>query len=176
MLASRRVSRFLAVIAAISFGNGYEATAWWGNAGSLDEIGGETPTRIILSMNDQWAFITDAENGLAIGGHAALGLPFYANFLFDYRMTDGARYVGEKTAQGRVVWVRRLPDGTPMTPSTEGVMAFAPARQEVPFVAENGDVRNRDNDGDGRPEPVFVRRHIRDGEPVRAHFRARPNP
>jgi len=44
-----------------------------------------------------------------------------------------------------------------------------------PPVAENGDVRGWDNDGDGRTEPVHVRGYYRrDGTYVRGHYRARP--
>lgn len=42
-------------------------------------------------------------------------------------------------------------------------------------VAENGDVRGFDNDGDGRTEPVHVRGYFRkDGTYVQGHYRARP--
>lgn len=45
-----------------------------------------------------------------------------------------------------------------------------------PSVAENGDVRGRDNDGDGRSEPVHVRGyHRKDGTYVRGHYRAAPS-
>ena len=45
----------------------------------------------------------------------------------------------------------------------------------APPVAENGDVRGVDNDGDGRIEPVYVRGYYRkDGTYVRSHYRARP--
>lgn len=44
-----------------------------------------------------------------------------------------------------------------------------------PLVAENGDVRGADNDGDGRAEPVHVRGYYRkDGTYVRGHYRAAP--
>lgn len=43
-----------------------------------------------------------------------------------------------------------------------------------PWRAENGDVRGVDNDGDGRPEPIFVGRYRKeDGTYVRGHYRAR---
>jgi hypothetical protein len=43
-----------------------------------------------------------------------------------------------------------------------------------PLVAENGDRRNADNDGDGRAEPVHVKGHYRkDGTYVRGHYRAK---
>jgi len=43
-----------------------------------------------------------------------------------------------------------------------------------PVVAENGDLRGFDNDGDGRIEPVHVRGYTRkDGTYVRGHYRAR---
>ena len=48
-------------------------------------------------------------------------------------------------------------------------------RSWPPHVAENGDVRGRDNDGDGRSEPVHVRGYYRkDGTYVRGHYRAKP--
>lgn len=41
--------------------------------------------------------------------------------------------------------------------------------------AENGDYWNRDNDGDGRREPIFVEGYYRkDGTYVRSHYRAAP--
>ena len=47
---------------------------------------------------------------------------------------------------------------------------YAPSRG----TAENGDVYNVDNDGDGRREPIYVRGYYRkDGTYVRSHFRAR---
>jgi hypothetical protein len=46
--------------------------------------------------------------------------------------------------------------------------------RQCPIIAENGDFVGRDNDGDGSPEPVFVRGHFRDGEYVRSHYRALP--
>jgi len=45
----------------------------------------------------------------------------------------------------------------------------------LPHRAENGDLYNWDNDGDGRREPVYVRGYFRkDGTYVRGHYRARP--
>ncbi len=41
--------------------------------------------------------------------------------------------------------------------------------------AENGDYWNRDNDGDGRRESVYVRGHYRNGTYVRGHYRAKPS-
>lgn len=42
-------------------------------------------------------------------------------------------------------------------------------------IAENGDIRGADNDGDGRPEPVYVRGYTKeDGTYVRSHFSASP--
>jgi hypothetical protein len=177
-----RVVPVLATIALVCFGtmlraNGYDSTAFWGERRvSLNDIVNATPTRTIHSINGRWAFISDTTNGLALGAHKALGAPFQSNFLFDYRMVEGSRYIGEKTVDGRVVWFTQLASGTPMMPSMEGAMALAPAsaRRDVPFVAENGDVRDRDNDGDGRPEPTFVRGHVRNGRPVKSHFRALP--
>ena len=46
--------------------------------------------------------------------------------------------------------------------------------RQCPIIAENGDFVGRDNDGDGSPEPVFVRGHFRDGEYVRSQYRALP--
>jgi len=49
-------------------------------------------------------------------------------------------------------------------------VSYAPSRGR----AENGDVYNVDNDGDGRREPVYVRGYYRkDGSYVRSHYRAR---
>lgn len=46
-----------------------------------------------------------------------------------------------------------------------------------PPIAENGDRRGIDNDGDGRTEPVRVSGHMRsDGTYVREHYRALPQP
>lgn len=51
----------------------------------------------------------------------------------------------------------------------------APSYTYPPPVAENGDIRGADNDGDGRAEPVYVRGYYRkDGTYVRGHYRARP--
>ncbi|MBU1706267.1 hypothetical protein KKG19_06135 [Patescibacteria group bacterium] len=44
-----------------------------------------------------------------------------------------------------------------------------------PTIAENGDIRGIDNDGDGRAEPVHVHGYYRkDGTYVRGHYRAKP--
>lgn len=44
-----------------------------------------------------------------------------------------------------------------------------------PPVAENGDRRGADNDGDGRAEPVHVKGYFKkDGTYVREHYRAKP--
>jgi hypothetical protein len=44
-----------------------------------------------------------------------------------------------------------------------------------PLQAENGDLYNVDNDGDGRVEPIYVNGYYRsDGTYVRSHYRARP--
>ena len=51
-------------------------------------------------------------------------------------------------------------------------MQQAMAGQLGPIRSENGDWLGQDNDGDGRPEPIFVRGHIRDGRYVRSHYRA----
>ena len=41
-------------------------------------------------------------------------------------------------------------------------------------VAKNGDVWNKDNDGDGRKEPIFVRSYTKkNGIKVRSHYRAK---
>lgn len=42
----------------------------------------------------------------------------------------------------------------------------------APLQAENGDWLGKDNDGDGAPEPIYVEEHIREGEYIRAHYRA----
>ena len=45
-----------------------------------------------------------------------------------------------------------------------------------PLVAQNGDRRGFDNDGDGRRETVFVNGYTRsDGTYVRSHYRAAPS-
>jgi len=50
-----------------------------------------------------------------------------------------------------------------------------PSYSYPPPVAENGDIRGADNDGDGRAEPVYVRGYTRkDGTYVRGHYRASP--
>jgi len=44
-----------------------------------------------------------------------------------------------------------------------------------PKIAENGDVRGRDNDGDGRKEPVFVKGYTKkNGTVVQGQYRALP--
>lgn len=41
-------------------------------------------------------------------------------------------------------------------------------------TAENGDIYNIDNDGDGRREPTYIGEYIKtDGTYVRGHYRAR---
>ena len=59
------------------------------------------------------------------------------------------------------------------------VASFTPIKPSFntfPFgIAENGDIYNFDNDGDGRREPVFVSGYYRkDGTYVRSHYRANP--
>lgn len=45
-----------------------------------------------------------------------------------------------------------------------------------PAIAENGDRRGADNDGDGRRENTYVRGYYRkDGTYVRSHYRASPS-
>jgi hypothetical protein len=72
-----------------------------------------------------------------------------------------------------------------ISPSPEGRTSALPAPtpgfnpllvpSSDPAVAENGDIRGADNDGDGRAEPVHVRGYYRkDGTYVRGHYRARP--
>lgn len=39
-----------------------------------------------------------------------------------------------------------------------------------PAVAENGDKRNRNNDGDGRKETVYVEGHLRKGKLFRVNI------
>jgi hypothetical protein len=58
--------------------------------------------------------------------------------------------------------------GAPAAPS-----GFYPSHH--PMVAENGDWRGADNDGDGRFESTHVRGYHRaDGTYVRGHYRAQP--
>jgi hypothetical protein len=65
------------------------------------------------------------------------------------------------------------PPAPPSTPSPTDGAATSPSWP--PPLAENGDVRGVDNDGDGRIEPVYVRGYYRkDGTYVRSHYRARP--
>jgi len=43
-----------------------------------------------------------------------------------------------------------------------------------PRKSENGDVRGKDNDGDGEPETVYVEGYTRkDGVKVKGHYRAK---
>jgi len=46
---------------------------------------------------------------------------------------------------------------------------------DKPTVAENGDVKGWDNNGDGRAEPVYVRPHYRDGKYDEGQYRAAPS-
>jgi hypothetical protein len=48
------------------------------------------------------------------------------------------------------------------------------AKSRDPAVAENGDKRNRDNDGDGRKEPVYVEGLFRSGKYIKGQYRALP--
>ena len=44
-----------------------------------------------------------------------------------------------------------------------------------PHRAENGDFRGKDNDYDGRKEPIFVKGYTKkNGTKVRSHYRAKP--
>ena len=53
--------------------------------------------------------------------------------------------------------------------------SYVPKTIYTPPRAENGDSYNRDNDGDGRVEPVYVKGYYRkDGTYVRSHYRAAP--
>ena len=64
------------------------------------------------------------------------------------------------------------------TPVLSHERAITPASKPVtwsPGVAENGDVRGADNDGDGRAEPTHVNGYFRkNGTYVRSHYRALP--
>lgn len=56
-----------------------------------------------------------------------------------------------------------------------GFAADSTTPKPKPPVAENGDRRGVDNDGDGRTEPVHVKGYYRkDGTYVRGHYRAKP--
>ena len=45
----------------------------------------------------------------------------------------------------------------------------------TPPVAQNGDIKGYDNDGDGRLEPTYVNGYYKsDGTYVRSHYRAKP--
>jgi hypothetical protein len=60
-------------------------------------------------------------------------------------------------------------------PSQKGEEVWEPPSSYPPPVAENGDIRGADNDGNGRPEPIYVRGYYKkDGTYVRGHYRARP--
>ena len=43
-----------------------------------------------------------------------------------------------------------------------------------PAVAENGDIRDCDNDRDGRKETVYVKGHLRKGKYIKSQYRAPP--
>ena len=59
--------------------------------------------------------------------------------------------------------------------TSSGETNRVPSYTYPPPVAENGDIRAADNDGDGRAETVYVRGYYRkDGTYVRGHYRARP--
>jgi len=54
------------------------------------------------------------------------------------------------------------------------IVGGLPRFRDALGVAENGDIRGADNDGDGRKESVYVKGHYRKGVYVRAHYRASP--
>ncbi len=52
---------------------------------------------------------------------------------------------------------------------------FGSSSLSTPTVAQNGDIRGFDNDGDGRRETTYVNGYYRkDGTYVRSHYRASP--
>lgn len=62
----------------------------------------------------------------------------------------------------------------PQQPWQFALPARSASQLAWPLIAENGDVRGRDNDFDGRSESIYVRGHYRNGSYVRGHYRARP--
>ena len=96
----------------------------------------------------------------------------------ELRLYDGGEAALPKSAEAANSFWPALPSGL-STEDTSWVKpigsSFRDGRgQSYPYVTENGDVYNRDNDGDGRLEPVYVRGYDRkDGTYVRSHYRAR---
>jgi len=86
----------------------------------------------------------------------AKGYDFDPNYMSAWSMDQAAR---QKTTK----------------PTSENQTTSGSSPSYPPAVAENGDIRGADNDGDGRLEPVHVRGYYRkDGTYVRGHYRARP--
>ena len=51
-------------------------------------------------------------------------------------------------------------------------MAFAYSYAYKPYIAENGDLYNWDNDGDNKKESIYVQGYYKkDGTYVRGHYR-----
>ena len=49
----------------------------------------------------------------------------------------------------------------------------SPSQPPDPRRSKNGDVRGKDNDGDGRPETIYIEGYTRkDGVKVKGHYRA----
>jgi len=57
---------------------------------------------------------------------------------------------------------------------TSATSLVSPSQPSSPRKSENGDVRGKDNDGDGRPETTYVEGYTRkDGVRVKGHYRAK---
>jgi hypothetical protein len=58
--------------------------------------------------------------------------------------------------------------------ATSATAVVPPSQPMDPRKSENGDVRGKDNDGDGEPETVYVEGYTRkDGVKVKGHYRAK---
>jgi len=58
--------------------------------------------------------------------------------------------------------------------TTSATSLVSPSQPPDPRKSENGDVRGKDNDGDGEPETVYVEGYTRkDGVKVKGHYRAK---
>lgn len=45
--------------------------------------------------------------------------------------------------------------------------------KKIPYIAENGDVYGKDNDGEGEVEKEYVRSYFKNGNYVKSHYRKR---
>jgi len=99
-----------------------------------------------------------------------LGLPSFRYDALEFWSYGGAHLEFKNgllvAAHGPSVSLTQIPPLRLATPSRSPSLAW-------PDIAQNGDVRGADNDGDGRVEPVFVRGYYKqDGTYVRSHYRA----